>query len=268
MAEERTPYVKIALAVAVGIMVGALVSSGDSAEMRKLERRVVEMEQAAEQQAAELANAAQSQAAELRSAAAEQVNAFGAKLDELAAQVEGLVTGEETPAPVEEAVSASQQAIAELRGQLDEMAGQMPDVQADEAFAALSDRVDTLAQQMGQMITSGLAGKPQTPPGGATGTDSSVSTDAAPGEQPPEATVEPEEVGLLLGVGDTGTVGNRRLFVSRIDPDREAVRLMVVGDGPRMLGKGFGPLDLGNGCTVTLKGIVDRMALVVGNCGG
>lgn len=269
MAEEKIPYAKMAIAVAVGIMVGALISSGDSDEVRKLNRRI----------------------AALESAASEQVTALAERVQELGT--------------VESALAAAQSAIDELGAKVGEMveapAAPEADPEADAAMAALNDRVTVLADQMGRLATSLLAGTMPAPaPAEADDAeevteaedaapaeeaaeaaeeateeavaaedeaveDEAVAEEAAPAEEPMDA-AETGEIGLLLAVGDTGMIGDRRVFVSRIDVPREAVRLMIVGDGPRMLGRGFGPLDLGNGCTVELKGIVDRMALILASC--
>jgi hypothetical protein len=261
MAEEKIPYAKMAIAVAVGIMVGALISSGDSDEVRKLNRRIAALEAGASEQVTALAEAVQPEAEAAPEAAAEAA-------PEAAAEVapEAEVVAEAAP----EAAPAA-------------------DPEADAALAALNDRVTVLADQMGRLATALLSGSMPTPAAPAAGEAAPAEADAAapdaavaeepaaeetaaaaeaPAAAEPAEAAEPGEVGLLLAVGDTGMVGDRRVFVSRIDVGREAVRLMVVGDGPRMLGRGYGPLDLGNGCTVELKGIVDRMALVVANCAG
>jgi hypothetical protein len=283
MDENKTPYVKIALAVAIGIMVGAIVGSGDSEDVRALNARIAQLEEAAAQQAAELEAAAASQASaleeatasrleEIKNAAGEQAAALAARVDELAASLGEVpeVDIDGAIAPIEEALSADKGAIAEIREELAALREATPDVdeEAAAAFDALSKRVNTLAQQLGQVITSGLNEGTLTPPPAA---EPATSPEAAPAETPaaePSAApaTEPGEVGFMLSVGDTAMVGDSRLFVSRIDAAQEAVRLMVVGDGPRMLGKGYGPLEMANGCSVTLKNIVDSMAMVVADC--
>lgn len=283
MDENKTPYVKIALAVAIGIMVGAIVSSGDTDDVRALNARIAELEGAAAAQAEQLKAAAADQAAaletatasqleEIRAAAGEQAAAIAQRVDELAARLGDLpeVDVDGAIAPIEEALTADKGAIAEIREQLTALREAAPDVdeEAEAAFKALSDRVDTLAQQMGQIITSGLnSGSLTPPPVAPKPTPSPAAPTPAPEAGPAgTATAEPGEVGLLLSVGDTGTVGESRIFVSRVDAAQMAVRLMVVGEGPRMLGKGYGPLKMANGCSVSLKSIVDGMAMVVADC--
>ncbi|WP_428925642.1 hypothetical protein [Marinibacterium sp. SX1] len=69
--------------------------------------------------------------------------------------------------------------------------------------------------------------------------------------------------GLELRVGETAIVGDVRLFVQRLPGD--AVQLMQVGQGTVTLDR-FRPLDLGNGCALSLTGVQDGAAYVEPTC--
>lgn len=286
MAEDKdkkdNPYLTIGLAVAAGIVIGSLVSGASNEDVRRMNRRV----------------------AALENAAGEQISALSSRIEELDAVETAVDTGSD-------AMEALQARIDEVAAQLGEVSAAAPELDDDTqaAFDALSDRVNVLADQMGRIVASMLGGEPMEAMPEAAGEPAAEEPAAAPAAEPeadtdaaeadtPDAVAEDEaagdavaegeaaegeaaegdvaedalaagdEIGLLLAVGDTGMVGDRRLFVSRIDTNRDAVRVMVVGEGPRMLGRGYGPLDLGNGCTVELRDIVDGMALIVASCTG
>jgi hypothetical protein len=43
---------------------------------------------------------------------------------------------------------------------------------------------------------------------------------------------------------------------------------MIVGEGPTMIGGANGPVDLANGCSMTLEGVADSRAYIKVACGG
>jgi hypothetical protein len=281
MAEDKQPYGKYAMAVAIGILLGALVSS-DAEEVSRLKRRIATLEAAAKVQVVPAPAAAEAPAAAAPAAEAQPAEAAAEAPAEAAAEAPAAAeaapaaaeaapaAAEAAPAAVEAApaaaeaapaAAAAEPAAAEAAPSAAE-AAPAPAAAAAPAAApagngamkALEDRVNVLADQMGRLATSLLDGSMPVPDAAG----------AAPAAAP--TPTEPGETGMLLAVGDTGVIGDKRLFVSRVDAARDAVRVMVVGEGPRMIGKGFGPLDLGNGCTVNLKGVVDRQALIIASC--
>lgn len=87
----------------------------------------------------------------------------------------------------------------------------------------------------------------------------------------PDPAPEPEprladtlsDSGLELRVGQTATIGEVKLFVQRLPGN--TVQLMQVGGGALTLDV-FRPIDLGNGCTVSLLGVQDGAAYVEPAC--
>jgi hypothetical protein len=87
--------------------------------------------------------------------------------------------------------------------------------------------------------------------------------EAAPAAETPTV----GEDGLVLAVGQTGSVDGTRVFLSRIDEETGEARLMVVGEGPATVATDGEPLALGEGCALTLVGIAERRAYLGVACG-
>jgi hypothetical protein len=231
--QPKKNYVPIAVAVFIGVMVGALMSSGDDKAERALAKRIaaLETELAAKAPVAEAAPAA---------AAAPVAEA----------------------APVVAALSEEEAArLAALEAKAAELAA------ATATTEALGDRVTVLGQQMAQIVAaiqSGGAAPAATP--------AAPAADPAPAAAPAEASADAGaalaakigETGLVLSVGQTGAAGDVRLFLSRVDAEANLVRVLVVGAGPQDVGSDA--VTLANGCAVSLAGVVERKAYIAVDC--
>ncbi len=230
----------IIIAVVIGVMAGALLASGDDKAQRALTRRVATLE-------TELAARAAPPAA-----------------DEAAAEAAAEAPAE--PAPVVAALPEEEAArIAALEAKAAELAA------ADAAAAALGDRVAVMGEQMAQIVAAIQAGAVAAPPAGAAPEEA-----AAPGAAPEEAAPADDadsaaalaaavgETGLILSVGQTGPAGDGRIFLSRLDAEGMVARVLLVGTGPLELGKD--PVTIGNGCALSLAGIVERRAYIAVAC--
>ena len=239
MADESTDkkpsYLPIAGALFFGIVVGTAMSGGDEAAFRvkkELEERVA---------------TAEAQLAEARDAAASAVDSAAEK----AAQAAETAKAEAT-----EQIAALEERLASAADSADA-----------EELEALRNRVQVMAEQMAAMITQMReGGVAMAPPEQAPA--EAPSDDAAAGDGAAEAlTAEIGEDGLVLAVGQTGSVGDTRVFMSRIDSEAGAARVMVVGEGPTMIGGDMAQVELANGCTLSLAGIADNRAYLATACG-
>lgn len=70
--------------------------------------------------------------------------------------------------------------------------------------------------------------------------------------------------GVILGVGQTGAVGEARLFLSKLD--EQAAHLIIVGGDRITLSKFGSPKRLEGGCEVRLEGVHERKAYVAADC--
>jgi hypothetical protein len=156
--------------------------------------------------------------------------------------------------------------VSELQGKLEAVAAEAAASSDAEMVDALNKRVQVLAEQMAAMISAMQAGGAMPAP---------AKPAAAPAEAEASAEGDPEalaaaigESGLILAVGQTGAVEGARVFMSRIDAEAGAARLMVVGEGPTIIGGSDGAVTLSNGCVLTLEGVADRRAYISVACGG
>ncbi len=137
---------------------------------------------------------------------------------------------------------------------------------ASTALAALSAKVDTLRGDLATAIT----GAPTTPGAVAQPTVQTAKPAALAPAETQAGTSEADRLaaevgadGLILSAGQTGTVGDTRLFLSRLSDD--GAQLRVAGGGDIRATKGT-PVDIGAGCTVTLAGMADRKAFLKSAC--
>ena len=72
------------------------------------------------------------------------------------------------------------------------------------------------------------------------------------------------ENGVILSVGQTGVVGEARLFLSRLD--EQAAHLVVVGGERITLGAFDSAKPLKGGCAVSLEGVHERKAYIAADC--
>lgn len=238
MADESTDkkpsYLPIAGALFFGIVVGTAMSGGDEAAFRvkkELEERVA---------------TAEAQLAEARDAAASAVDSAAEK----AAQAAETAKAEAT-----EQIAALEERLASAADSADA-----------EELEALRNRVQVMAEQMAAMITQMReGGVAMAPPEQAPAT--APAEDAAAGDGAEALAAEIGEDGLVLAVGQTGSVGDTRVFMSRIDSEAGAARVMVVGEGPTMIGGDMAQVELANGCTLSLAGIADNRAYLATACG-
>jgi hypothetical protein len=260
---SSTPIIPIAGALFLGIVVGNIMSDGDKAAekvKRDLEARVVAAEEAVA--------AAESRAADVLSGAEEAVAAAEAKAAEALANAEAAIASGS-----EETLAAAGEQIAALEAKLEEMmASADVDVEGDEAFAALNNRVQVLAEQMAGII--GMVRSGEAAPAAMGGTE----TAAAPAAEAPAETAEATggdadalaeaigESGLALAVGESGDAGDARVFMARVDSEAGAARVMVVGEGPSLLQANGPVVELQNGCALSLKGVADHRAYIAVAC--
>jgi hypothetical protein len=258
---SSTPIIPIAGALFLGIVVGNIMSDGDKAAekvKRDLEARVVAAEEAVA--------AAESRAADVLSGAEEAVAAAEAKAAEALANAEAAIASGS-----EETLAAAGEQIAALEAKLEEMmASADVDVEGDEAFSALNNRVQVLAEQMAGIIGMVRSGEAAPAAMGETA--------AAPAEEAPAETAEATggdadalaeaigESGLALAVGESGDAGDARVFMARVDSEAGAARVMVVGEGPSLLQANGPAVELQNGCALSLKGVADHRAYIAVAC--
>lgn len=248
---ENSSYLPIAVAFAAGIAVGAVVSSGD--KPAPVERATAVATDAAETVVEESAAAVD--------AAAEEGATMVETAEEMAADA-----GEAVADAADAAVEAAGDAYDAVAAEAAEIAESIGAVEAVEDVSDdVRERVNVLAQQMAgivAMIQDLQAG------GGAPAPDAAPAETpaAAPAEAPAASSAadalaaEIGDTGLALAVGEIGEVEEVRVFMSRIDAEATAARVMIVGVGPQMIAAGDAPLDLGNGCTVSLAGVADGKA--------
>jgi hypothetical protein len=242
----------LAAALVLGAVVGAAVSSRGDDAAKALERRVDALETALEE----------------RAAAAEQ--ALAEELDLKA--------------------SAITQTTDYLTGRIDAIERQAAEAvdSAGEAMKPVQDRVSVMAQQMAGLIGrvtslesgSGQAGSNQTGSAQSGGAASGAAGD--PGAAPSETAETSEQAsagnkaqaleeslgddGAALSVGQTARFGEEVLFLSRIDAESGAVRMIVVGQGPVMIGGENGAFEMGDGCRLELLGVESGKAYLKPAC--
>jgi hypothetical protein len=243
--KSSPPYLAIAGALFLGVVVGAAFQGGDDAALkvkRELETRV---------EAAEAAAAAAQERAAAAIADAEAAAAAGA----------------------EQAAQSAAAQVSEFQSKLDEVAAEAAASGDAEELKALSSRVQVLAEQMAAMIASAQSGGAMPAPAETPAAEPAA--EAAPadeaGEAAPSADAETlaaaiGEDGLALAVGQTGAVGEARVFMSRIDAETGEARIMIVGEGPTLIGGGAGPVELANGCAMSLEGVADNRAYIKVDC--
>jgi hypothetical protein len=235
--EKKPSYLPIAGALFLGIVVGAALGSGDEAALRvkrDLEERLEQAQQAAAEAVAAAEQAAEGAASQAATAASEQVTALEGKIGDL------------------------ESALAE--------AGDSEEV------AAIRNRVQVLAEQMAATIAAMQSGAGMAPAASGDGAPAKPAAEAAPqAAQGGDADVAALEEaigadGLVLAVGQTGSVGETRVFMSRLDSEAMEARVMVVGQGPATVGRESGPIEVGGGCSLSLEGIADRRAYLKPSC--
>ena len=241
--EKKPSYLPIAGALFLGIVIGSALGSGDEAALR-VKRDLEEQLAAAETQAREALSAAEEAAESAASAAsneaAEQVAALENKIGDIESALSGAGDSEEV--------------------------------------AAIRNRVQVLAEQMAETIARMQSGQSTAAGAAASGDAASGDGDGAPAASASDgeatesggmevAALEDEigDDGMVLAVGQTGSVGDTRVFMSRIDSETNEARIMVVGDGPATLGRDTGPIEVA-GCTLSLAGVADRRAYLKTDC--
>ena len=206
------------------------------------------------------------------------------QVDGISAQVETLAADKAALAALAEETGGLTAALAELRaenaklaeaigdigGRLDALAG--ADATVSDGLAALGSQVQALEGAVGatgdtvskldsemRAARERMAAMHQRHHGDDGGEDQqAATTPAAPAQETPAPSKDdllaeaagPD--GLSLSVGQTGTVGGAKVFLSRMTG--ETAKLLVIGGAAVEIGKWTGPADIGNGCTLTYVG--------------
>ena len=240
--EKKPSYLPIAGALFLGIVVGSALGSGDEAALR-VKRDLEEQLAAAESQAREALSAAEQAAESAASAAsneaADQVAALESKIADIEAAVSEAGDSEE---------------VAAIRNRVQVLAEQMA-----ETIARMQSGAASAAGSGAQAAASGDGDGAPAAPAAEDGSAEEGGMDVAALQQ------AIGEDGLVLAVGQTGSVGDTRVFMSRIDSDAMEARIMVVGDGPATLGRDSGSIAVA-GCDLSLAGVADRRAYLKTAC--
>ncbi len=263
--DKNTSYVAVGLGAGVlGLIIGAL--SGDSVGKVEtaLGERISTIEEkfsAVEAQVGEVqAQVAASDAGEKiagieegleveLAALREEIGTVGARIDGVASDVEGVAT---------EAAAA-----AGLEGKLGELEGSVGTL--GQTFESLASDIHLLEDKMAALSAGAVGATSEGGDAASATTGEAASEDEAPG--PADALLEAiGEDGLVLSVGETGGVGDQRIFLSRVDGEAGEAKVMIVGKGTATLSTFGSGTDLGNGCTLEMAGSHDGQAYLKPVC--
>ncbi len=184
----------------------------------------------------------------------------------------GLSALETETGRVASGLSALESAIGRLGGEVSEARSEMAAMsdrltEAETRLAALDSSLDAATAAMARApaaVAVAPAPEADTAPETETETETVTEAEAPEADRASELAALIGDEGLVLGAGETGTVGEQRMFLSRLSAD--AAHVFLVGRGQATVGSTDSPTDLGNGCTASLAGIVDRRAYFAVEC--
>lgn len=188
--------------------------------------------------------------------------------------------------------AAMTKSVDYVNDRIDELETSMETDDGDDEIAedvdAVADRVTVMARQMAALIgriaamEAAPAAPAAAPAAAATpAADEAANDDAADEGAPAEAAAADEEPaaesaaalaaalgedGVAISVGQTARFGDAVFFLSRLDADAGAARLLAMGAGPVLVGGDAGAYDMGDGCALTLLGIAEGKAFLKPAC--
>jgi hypothetical protein len=285
---DTNKIVAIGVAAVLGFAVGSTTDDGSGPMLRDIQDRLTEMEGRVAD-AAEAARSASSSASGSESAVsgvAEDVAALGGRIDGIEQGVAGLAESVATVRSAQaeaadargERVAAMQERLAALSAALDEQGAAVSDAM-EARGAERSERAEAMAERLAALsatleeqgaaiarLSEAVAAIGMAPAEAAT---AAVAEDAGEGaaeavaDAPATATPEAD---LALSFGDSADVEGTRIFLSRMSGTDAVIR--VAGLGDVTVGPASGSGALGNGCSLTLKGVMDRTAYLDTDCSG
>ncbi|MGF1553429.1 MAG: hypothetical protein ACFBWO_13165 [Paracoccaceae bacterium] len=206
----------------------------------------------------------------------EAVDALGADVGALAERLTAIETGQRDAAGTQDALAegldtglarletalgTEAEAIAALSARMDEIAD---GAAGTEAVAALGERIDDLGERSAALPSA-------TAPAGeaAPAATEEAPAAAAPAEEAVPAEEEAERLtdeigpeGLVMGFGESRSVGETRVFLSRMDGEDVVLR---AGAREIVLGPDAGSATM-DGCRLSLAGMVERTAYIARDC--
>ncbi|MEM9781265.1 MAG: hypothetical protein AAF899_02210 [Pseudomonadota bacterium] len=260
---------KTIIAGVTGIVIGALVVSGaddDAARFRALDTKLGAVEQQLDEIGALARSGADTAESTVASAAATQA-ALGALEESIAALGSQQAALNADQAALSGRLADSASAIGQLPGR-DDLAA--IDTRIADLGEAMERRAEALEARMAALGTAPTApaaapAVAAAPPAVSTSTAAQQEVAALPATRddapPPEAMTDGA---LALAFGHSAMAGETRVFLSR----RAGNDVVLALPGGRMVraGPDAGTADLGDGCTLALSGIADRMAYLAHDC--
>ena len=199
----------------------------------------------------------------------ESMSGFQARLDELSETAKSLGDRIESVAggsgdlakKVDDYSAAVNDQLAAAGNSITELAGKM-----DSAVAGLHGKMDDAMSHIGGKIES-LSKSATTAAGSAVtqpaASDASAAAVAAGLKEEDDLAEEIGDSGLILSVGQTGTVNDQKLFLSRLAAD--GAHFLIVGKGNGITGI-HRALSLDNGCSVKLAGVAEGKGYFSTSC--
>lgn len=257
--KSGSPYIPIAVALFIGIVIGGALFSSDDVE-ETVERQLSAAQNEMNEQLAAARSEVDEQITAARGEIDEQITAIGERADAAGEEIARLD-------PVEEGLAALDSAGEEISARLDSLGESVEEsmsaqTEAGERVEFLESRVQTMAGQMSQIVSR--LQEVESRPAAASAMGSSETGDEAAAEEPADSEPEPAST-ASLGFGQVGSVGGTQVFVSRLDAGAGEVGVMTLDGRSGTVGMDA-PFDLGDDCSLMLTGIEDGTAQLASNC--
>ncbi|MEM8622561.1 MAG: hypothetical protein AAGG47_03470 [Pseudomonadota bacterium] len=251
---DTNKVVFVTVAAVFGFTVGVNTGKQDPRGLEEVEERLAAVE-AQVVEAVSSAGAAKSAAEAAAETAVESASATDPAVTALGEQIAGVAAGLAALRDGQETMVA---AAAGGADRVEALAGEL---------AALSNAVEAqgAATTSVSEAVAALAARPVPAPVPAAEPAAPVLAEAPPAAPEAEAAPMPE-ADLTLGFGQTAKVGDARVFLSRMKGSDAILR--VAGLGDVAVGPAGGAAALGNGCTLSLNAMIDRIAYLDYDCSG